>query len=148
MTIGLAPVVSKLRAVPPSIHEMIGMPTEHAAANVRCPLADESMKADPVSDLILMETTTLTVRSIRPNLEDIKARLLNLVTGVGVVAEVMIRTTVTFRTEMPRMSPVSGRESHMVDHSRIPEASIEAAKEVREHAPLVSSFPPRCWTFV
>ena len=141
MTIGPVPVVSKLRAGPQSILEMIDTLSELAAENVRCPLADECMKAGQVPDLILMETTTLTVRSIRSNLEDTKARHMNLAFVVAVAAEV-VNTTDTLRTWIRRMSQLSVRKSHMVDLLRIPEASIEAAKEVRERAPLVKSVPP------
>jgi hypothetical protein len=142
MTIGPAPVGSKLRAGPRSTLGMIDTPSEVAAENVKCPLDDEPTKADQVPDLTLMVTTTLTVMSFHSNLEDIEASLMNRASEAAVVAEPVMLMTVTLRSWIRRMSPVSVRGSQMADRSWIPRALIEAAKEVRECASLVRSFPP------
>jgi hypothetical protein len=93
-----------------------------------------------------MTTILLTATSVRTRFTGvIEAKLMILAIEVGGVAEPVITHMIaTLRIRIQGTSLGSVRGLLMADHTRIREALIEVAKEVREQAHLVRSFSLQC----
>jgi hypothetical protein len=144
----LIPVVSTVHVAPPSTFEMIDTKWEVEAENENHLPADELTKTGQLLDPALMTTILLTATSVRTRFTGvIEAKLMILAIEVGGVAEPVITHMIaTLRIRIQGTSLGSVRGLLMADHTRIREALIEVAKEVREQAHLVRSFSLQCWT--